>query len=71
VEENRPNGLKIYQHLSLQGTPKFTRIGIIWSENTPSGSPVNDSDVTLATTRAELSVPTNRSRKLERLINRN
>jgi hypothetical protein len=26
-QQNRPNGYKIYQHLSLQDTPKFTQIG--------------------------------------------
>jgi hypothetical protein len=32
-KQNRPNGRKMYQHLSLQDTPKFTQIGIfvfIW-----------------------------------------
>jgi hypothetical protein len=28
MEINRPDGHKIYQHLSLKDTPKFTQIGI-------------------------------------------
>jgi hypothetical protein len=36
----RPNGHEINQHVPLQGPPKFTRIGIFWFENIPSGNPV-------------------------------
>jgi hypothetical protein len=28
LQQNRPNAHKIYQHLSLQDTPKFTQMGI-------------------------------------------
>jgi hypothetical protein len=34
-----PNGQKIHQHFSFQGTPKFTQIGIFWLETIPSGNP--------------------------------
>jgi hypothetical protein len=37
--KNRPNGHKIYQHLTLQDTPKFTQNWEFWYENIPSGSP--------------------------------
>jgi hypothetical protein len=50
-EIGRANGNKIfqmavndhiaitYQHRPLQDPPKFTQIGIFWSENIPSGNP--------------------------------
>jgi hypothetical protein len=34
----RPNGVKICQHLSLQGTPKFAQIGIFLFQTIPSGN---------------------------------
>jgi hypothetical protein len=36
-QQNRPNGYKIYQHLPLQESPKFTQF--IWCANIPSGNP--------------------------------
>jgi hypothetical protein len=41
-----PNGRKMYQHVPLQETPKFTQIGIFCFENVPSGSPAQGKDAT-------------------------
>jgi hypothetical protein len=39
--KNRPNVHKIYQHLLLQGPPKFTQIRIFGLKKMPSGNPAN------------------------------
>jgi hypothetical protein len=36
---NWPNCHKVFQHLPLQGHPKFTQDWDFWFENKPSGSP--------------------------------
>jgi hypothetical protein len=40
--ENIPNGHKIYQHFPFKCPTKYTKFGIFWYENIPSGNPAAD-----------------------------